>query len=151
MSEEQQRTDEQVAADIESVRALRAENKSLRDRAKTAETNLEQATAQVDGFRRQALEQAAGKALRDPADFWTEGTSVAGFLNDEGAIDQDAVSAHLDQLISSKPHFAADPEPSKPPSQRPIESLRAGASPSHLEKPEPPKWSDVIRGRSDGF
>lgn len=142
-------SDEQLAANLDAVRQLRSESKKLRERAKLAESGLETASAQIAGLQREKLVDAATGALKDPADFWTEGTTVSSFVND-GKIDQDAVTEHLDQLLKDKPHFAAEPaEPPRPPTERPIASLRAGASPANMTKPEPPKWSDVIRGPSD--
>jgi hypothetical protein len=125
------------------VRQLRRENKTLRERAKAAEAELETRSTQLAAMRRAEVERLAGSDLIDPSDLWSAHPDVDGFLTEDGTIDPTKVAEAAQAITTAKPHLAADKPVSRPPSDRPIESLRPGASSD--TRPAQPTWADALR------
>ena len=94
-------------------------------------------------MRRAEVERLAGSELIDPADLWTAHPEVDGFLTDDGTIDAAKVTEAAQAITTAKPHLAAEKKTQRPPSDRPIESLRSGAMPD--TQTTQPTWADALR------
>lgn len=132
-------------ADLAHVRKLRSENKNLRERAKTAEDQLGTLNAQVESFRRSEIERIAATVLADPKDLWLGEVTPNDFLDDNGTLDAERVSAHVNDIAQQRPHWTlGNQQQLAPPSNRPVETLRAGATPLNYPREAPPTWSSVL-------
>ncbi|MBS1693178.1 MAG: hypothetical protein JST91_13265 [Actinobacteria bacterium] len=127
--------------DLHRARAIRVENKNLRDRAKAAEQERDSLLNVVDTLRRGEVERLAAQHLRDPRDL-LDRTSVAHFLTEDGHVDPNLVTAAAQELIADRPHVAAPPPVTAPPTNRPIEQLTPGASPT--PRTEPTSWHSAL-------
>ena len=128
----------------EEVRKLRKENANYRTKYREAATDLEAAASQLGAMRHAEIERLAGETLREASDVWQAQPDPAAFLDEEyGTVDPAKVAEAAQSLITEKPHYAADFRVPPPPSDRPIEGLRAGASPTQGQ-PTQPSWRDVI-------
>lgn len=126
---------------IAEVRKLRRESQRLRDRARTAEEGVERAAAQLGAMHHAEAERIAADLLIDPTDLWSAGTD---FTDPEtGEFDPNLVAEAARGLIADKPHLAR-PQSGPPPSNRPVEGLRGGATPATDPAPKP-SWSSAIR------
>jgi len=137
------------ADNLDGARKLRQENKNLRERSKTAETELDGARVERDALRRQEIDRIVGRELADVRDFTDRHGDLAEFVGDDGQLDTAAVLAAAQALIGERPHYAAPPVPVAPPTVRPIESLRAGASPIDNPSSPPPSWRTAL-GHAEG-
>jgi hypothetical protein len=133
-----------LTENLEAAKRLRSENKTQRERAKAAETELEATKAQLAAMRRTEVERLAGAELIDPADLWNAHADVAEFLTDDGTIDAGLVNEAAQAITAAKPHLAAEKKTSPPPSDRPVEGLRSGATPDTRPSPAP-TWAEAIR------
>lgn len=129
---------------LDQAKNLRSENRNLRQRAKAAEEGLEQAASRLAAMQRAEVERLASEHLFDPTDVWRAGTELASYLTEDGTIDPDKVTEAAQAITSDKPHLTA-PRKAPPPTDRPIEGLRVGASPN--ETPTQPTWSGAIGSR----
>jgi hypothetical protein len=128
----------------EALRKLRNENRSLRTRLRSTETDYEAAATQLAAAQHAEVKRIAAEVLVDPSDLWRAGVDMTTFVDDEfKSIVADRVVETAKALAAEKPHLAKPPT-APPPSNRPIESLRSGARPE--EKPPAPTWATAIRG-----
>lgn len=127
--------------DLERAKQIRSENRNLRTRAKTAEAERDALAAELQQYRRQQVEAVAREVLRDPADLLDRHADLSAFTVD-GSLSLDAVRSAAATLVAERPHLAAEPIVTAPPSNRPLEGLRAGASPERT--PTSVTWKDVI-------
>ena len=134
--------------DLERARQLRAENKTLRGRAKSAEAQLEGLAERIEGFQREAITRAAGDILKSADDIFTGGAAVVDFLDEDGNVDLDAVRDAAGELVTERPHWGTGYVGDKPPTQRPVEGLRPGALPRDYTPPQQ-TWRDVLRYPSE--
>ena len=75
------------------------------------------------------IQRLAAETLLDPTDVWRQQPDMAALLDDEyQSVDPAKVTAAAQQLVTEKPHLAR-PQNAPPPTDRPIEGLRRGASP----------------------
>ena len=119
---------------LDQARKLRSENKMLRERLHAAETAAAEAGTYLGDMRRAEVERLAGSELIDPADLWTAHPEVDGFLTDDGTIDPAKVTEAAQAITTAKPHLSVDnKKPPRPPSDRPVEGLRPGASPGDTD------------------
>ena len=131
-------------AAIGEIRKLRRESQRLRERLRTAETETERAVTQAEALRHREVERIAAEHLVDPSDVWSTGTD---FTDPEtGELDLGLVVEAAKSLTADKPHLAR-PSTAPPPSDRPVEGLRAGATPTGQSNPKP-SWQSVIRPRT---
>jgi hypothetical protein len=133
---------------MESLRKMRHEAAGLRAQLKEARAtieSLEGATARADALEHAEIERVAAEHLIDGADIWRVDTDTRqSFFDDEfHAITRDRIVEAAKKLASEKPHLGRLPS-GPPPSDRPIESLRLGASPE--EKSVPITWSSALHG-----
>jgi hypothetical protein len=85
---------------------------------------------------------------RTPSDVWQAQSDPDAFLDEEyGTVDAAKVAEAAQSLTEQKPHYAADKRVAPPPSDRPIEGLRGGATPADFKKAQP-SWADAIRART---
>lgn len=133
----------ELPQNLDQARNLRSENKNLRLRMKAAEEALEQTSTRLTAMQRYEVERLAGADLIDPADVWTANPDVGGFLTDDGTVDTQRVADAAQAITTAKPHLAVEKKTPPPPSNRPIESLKRGAS-AHDPSPQP-TWADAIR------
>lgn len=134
-----------VPENLEAAKKLRAENKKLRDRLRALETDHEAAVSRLDGMRHAEVERIAAEHLIDAADIWTAAQDVNNLVDDDGLVDAGKVSEAAQALVAEKPHLGASYRPqNRPPTERPIESLKPGASPSRGQH-STPTWADVFR------
>lgn len=126
------------------VKKLRKESATYRTKLREAEATIEKATAQLSAMWHSEIERIASQNLRDGSDVWQVQSDPAAFIGNNGAIDPEKVTQAAQELIESKPHYQAERKTAPPPTDRPIESLRGGASPGNLQPPQKPQWSDVI-------
>ena len=129
---------------LEQARKLRSENRSLRTRLRTAEADVERLATQAAAWQHREIERTAAEVLVDPADVWRVDPELQQSFYDDrfGEISTDGVIAAAEQLAQSKPHLAK-PTNSPPPTDRPIEGLRGGASPE--PKRAEVTWSSALR------
>lgn len=144
--------DDDAPADMRTVRRMRAEAKKLRHRLRESEANRvsEQEAragdlARLAELEKREVERAAGTVLIDPNDLWlhTDAKTQSEFNDEFGAIVGDRVVEAAKRLAAERPHLAK-PNAERPPSDRPIEGLRPGASPEST--PKPLSWSSAIHG-----
>lgn len=126
------------------IRKNRSENKGLRERLRATEGDLETASTMLTAMRRAEAQRVAAEFLVDGTDLWTEHPDVDDFLADDGTIDPAKVAQAAQAITSAKPHLAA-PKKAPPPTDRPVENLRPGASTG--DKPPPTTWAGALRPR----
>lgn len=127
------------------VKRLRKESANYRTKLREAETDIEQAAAQLGAMRHAEIERLAAEHLKDASDVWQAQSDPAAFLDEEfGTVDPAKVAEAAQSLVTDKPHYAADKRIAPPPTDRPIESLRGGATPGDYTGPKEVQWSDVI-------
>jgi hypothetical protein len=137
------------ADSLDGTRKLRQENRGLRDRSRTAETDLTAARAELDVLRREAVDRIVVGELRDVRDFTDRHPDPAEFIGDDGQLDTAAVLAAAQALATERPHYAAPPVITAPPSVTPVERLRPGASRWPAESLPEPNWDTVLRRGMD--
>src|SRR5262245_28165283 len=144
--------DDNEPADMATVRKLRRENAGLRERAHTAEERAHaleesygEAAAIVTSMQRAEVERLASSVLHDPGDLLAHQPDLASYYDDEfKTITADKVVEAAKALAAQKPHLGKPPAVApRPPTDRPIESLRSGAMPD-ADKPKPITWSSVL-------
>ena len=131
---------------LEQARKLRSENRSLLERLKAVEADYEAAASRLAAAQRREIERAAGEVLIDPSDVFrhTEPDTQQAFIDAEfHEVVGDNVMEAAKRIAAQKPHLARPPS-GPPPTDRPIESLRRGASPDTTAPPAP-TWADAIR------
>jgi hypothetical protein len=127
--------------DLDKQRRLRNEARNLRERAKTAEAERDGLRAVVDNVRRGEVERLAAAELRDVRDL-LDRHQLGDFLDEGGNVDPARVTAAARALIGERPHMAAPPVVTAPPTNRPIEGLTPGASPQR--KPDETTWASAL-------
>ena len=120
-----------------------AEITKVRKEAAGWRTKLREAESQLGAMRRTEVERHAAEHLRDGTDIWQAQFDLAEFVNDDGTIATDKITETALALAAEKPHYSAPPT-GRPPSDRPVEGLRAGATPADYNGPTQPTWADVI-------
>lgn len=137
-------------ASIADVRRLKRENQTLRARAKAAEQQAADITARYNAAQRADVIRLAGEHLDDAEDLFRFHDPEAGALMDalradDGSIDADLVAEHAARIVEARPKLGVDyqPEPTRPPTDRPLESLRPGASPTDAPATGA-SWQQVI-------
>ena len=129
--------------DLHAARKIRSENKNLRGRLRDAESERDGLQAVVDGFRRGEVERLAAAELHDARDL-LDRHEVGEFLDESGNVDPGKVSAAARALTTERPHMAAPPVVTAPPTDRPIEGLTPGASPQRT--PQETTWHSFLGG-----
>lgn len=128
----------------EALQKARREAHSLRTRLREAEEEVGAAAAVVGAMQLAEVKRIAGEHLIDPDDLLTHQPDIQAYYDEEfKQIVPDRVREATQALIAARPHLGK-PNTSRPPSDRPIESLRGGASPQ--DKPAAPSWFTAIRG-----
>lgn len=125
------------------VRRARNEARGLRGRLRDTEAERDGLLAVVDGLRRGEVERLAATELVDARDL-LDRHAVAEFLDEAGRVDPAKVSTAAKALIADRPHVAAPPVVTVPPTNRPLESLKPGGSPQR--QPEPTTWQSALGG-----
>jgi hypothetical protein len=129
----------------EEVRKLRKESANYRTKYREAATDLEAAASQLGAMRHAEIERLAAEHLKDPSDVWRAQADPSAFLDEEfGTVDPAKVTEVAQSLVTEKPHYAADKRVAPPPTNRPIEGLRGGATPGDYTGTPEPTWADVI-------
>lgn len=128
--------------DLHAARKIRSENRSLRLRMRDAETERDGLRSVVDNLRRSEVERLAAAELHDARDL-LDRHELDDFLDEGGHVDPARVRAAAGALIGERPHLAAPPVVTKPPTDRPIEGLIPGGSP--VRKPESTTWYSAMR------
>lgn len=116
-------------------------NKALRERAQAAEERVAALEATLATYRQRDVEAMVGgtDGLTSPGDLWTA-HELTEFIGDDGAIDEDAVSAAVEALRTERPHWFARRRPAPDRSQG---SSAAGAA-SRSSTGE--TWQKVLSG-----
>lgn len=138
-----------------SYRKLRRENQAMRDRAKTAESEVERLAATVASLQsREVARLAEGHGLAAGADLLRE-VELAEVLGEDGTPDPDKVAAAAAEVLEANPHwrskfvprgapdYAAKPEPGTPEWSQWLSGLQAGAT-GDLPAPEQATWGSVL-------
>ena len=94
-----------------------SEAAKYRRRLRDTEAERDTLTGQVDGLRRQLVDNLTGSSLVDPADLWRHGTELADLLDEDGKIDAGKVTEAVAAVIAERPHLAAPRIPRPDPSQ----------------------------------
>ena len=134
-------------APSDALRKARNEAKNLRARLRAKEADYEKLSTQLAAAQRRDAERVAAETLVDPQDLWlhTDAETQQSFVDEEfGAIAADNVVAAAKRVIAQRPHLAK-PQAIRPPTDRPLESLRSGAMPAEEKKPTP-SWHTALRG-----
>lgn len=120
--------------------------KARRDAAKyrtalrDAETERDALRARVEAYQHAEVETIAGERLRDPADLWRHGATLADMLSEDGTVDAGRVRATVDAVAGEHPHWA-HPKPRTP---KPAHQLRDGST--GAEDMHTTTWADVLGG-----
>lgn len=132
---------------LEAAKKLRSENKNLRERLRALESDYEAAATRLEGMRHAEIERLAAEHLIDPHDIWAD-LPADSVVDEYGMVNPAKVAEAAKALTASKPHLAKDynPRPA-PPTDRPIEGLRGGATPYDFTPQPQPTWSDAISAR----
>ncbi|MGW9048463.1 hypothetical protein ACWGQL_39005, partial [Streptomyces lydicus] len=96
------------------------------DALKEAQTRAEQATRLAVSSKVEAL--AAGR-FQDPLDA-VDALQGGSYVTDDGAVDGDAITAALDDLLTRKPHWAATEPGPRVPRPDPAQGARPGTPPN---------------------
>ena len=96
------------------------------DALKAATERAEQATRLAVSAKVEAL--AAGR-FQDPLDA-VEALRSGSYVTQEGAVDADAITAALDDLLTRKPHWAATEPGPRTPRPDPAQGARPGTAPN---------------------
>ena len=136
--------DVELPQDIEAAKKLRSEAANLRRRNRELEADNERLITQTAAWQRREIERTAGEILVDASDVWRVDPEVTQSFYDAefGEISSDHVIAAAKALAAEKPHLAR-PNTAPPPTDRPLEGLRGGASPE-LKKTEV-TWASALR------
>ncbi len=86
------------------IKQLRAEAKRHRLAQRAAESERDQLRTRVDQHDREHVERIVGDRLQNPSDLWLT-TDLSSLRDEEGAIDADKLSEHVEQLTADKPHW----------------------------------------------
>ena len=140
--DEPDRLADDAEVDMQFVRKLRSEAKGLRTRAQIAEDERDGLRTVVDGLRKAEVERLAATELRDARDLLDRHPNVAEFIDEHGHVDAERVIGAR-EIAADRPHYARDQVLTAPPTDRPVEGLRSGASPDR--KIESPGWAGAIR------
>jgi hypothetical protein len=130
---------------LAALQKLRRENQSLRSRLHEREEEIGRQAARETVHHLAAIEAAAKAAgFIDPSDFTLAHPDPTPFLDEQfQSVVGDRVAEAAAELLAKKPHLGRSV--GGPPTDRPLENLRPGAS------PEPKKvetsWSSALRGR----
>jgi hypothetical protein len=137
--------DDDEILDMKAVRKLRSENRNLQSRLHEVQSGYERIVTQHGALLRRGVEQEAEKYLYDANDIWRADPDTQKEFYDEqfGDIIGDRVAEAARAIAASKPHLARPPQ-GPPPTDRPLEGLRGGASPE--DKPPAPSWYTALRG-----
>ena len=148
--------DDEPVLNMAAMRKTRAEAKKFRHLYRESEANRaaenakhqtdhESALVKIAEYERREAERAAAEVLHDPADLWihTDETEQRQWSDEFGNIVNAKVRAAAEAVAEQRPYLAK-PNTAPPPTDRPIEHLRPGASPTRQEKPV--SWAAAIRG-----
>ena len=137
--------DVELPRDLEAAKKLRSEAANLRRENRELRADNERLITQAGARQRADIEAAAAEVLVDGADVWRVDPNLQQSFYDEqfGEISTDGVVAAAKKLASEKPHLARPPS-APPPSDRPIEGLRGGASPEPRQTEV--TWNSALRG-----
>lgn len=136
------------------ARKLRREHASLRQRLhekdeqiRDKDEQLGAAAAVVSAYQLAEVKRVAGEVLHDPDDLLAHQPDMTVYFDAEfaGMVNADNVVEQAKELIRQRPHLGK-PQTAPPPTDRPIESLRPGASPAG-EKTTAPTWAQALRGQ----
>src|SRR5262249_10313913 len=86
-----------------------AEAKKYRLRARDAENRAATLQTRVDAHDKATVERIAGDLLEDPSDLWLAHSGLDAFRGEDGAIDSDAATAAIQELVNARPHWAKQP------------------------------------------
>ena len=112
-----------------------ADAKKYRLRLRETEEERDTLASQLDEYRRRDVEAVAGEVLADGADLWTSVTELAEFIDDNGALDTDAVATAARAIVKGRPHWGK-PGPTGDRDQ----GLKGGD-----QTPPPASFGDVLR------
>lgn len=119
-------------ADRRASRQAAAYRRQLRE----VEAERDSVQARITALQRQQVERLASERLAVGADlFDIGGADLANLLNDDGDLDETAVTAALDELLKERPRL----ERTRPPQN--FGQGRLGSSSAHR-----PEWGSVLRG-----
>jgi hypothetical protein len=94
----------------ESGRYLSREAASYRRRLRETETERDDLRGRLEDYERAEVERQAGAAgLQVPSDIWTFGASLATLRAEDGAIDSEAVSGLVGEIVKDRPGLQARP------------------------------------------
>lgn len=145
--------DDDQVLNMRMAKRLRGENQRLRHKLREAESNREAAEdaragdlAKLANLEKREIERSVEGLLADPSDLWlhTSEAQQREWVDQQfGEVIPDAARDAARAIIENRPHLARRATP--PPSDRPVESLRPGASPEQ-SKPAAASWSTALRG-----
>lgn len=128
--------------DLEAARKLRSENRNLRSRLKAAEEGQEANLAFRAMHERNVIEAAARNAgFIDPDDFIALHPDGSDLVDELDQVVEDKVAAAARAILEQKPYLGRS---TRPPSDRPIESLR---STYEQDRKPTPTWAQALRGK----
>lgn len=123
----------------------RTKLREVEARAGTGE-DYEATLARLATLERAEVERQAAEVLIDPSDVYRYSdpeTQQSFFDAQFGSIARDPIIETAKRIASERPHLARDTTPKAPPSQQPLEGLRAGASPESRKTEV--SWASALR------
>lgn len=100
----QQRQRQPQHFDEDYVKDLRAEAAGYRRELREAQTERDQLRERLERQDREAVERLAGERLQSSSDFWLA-VSLDDLRADDGTVDQEKVTAALEQVATDRPHW----------------------------------------------
>lgn len=85
--------------------STRREAASWRQKFRDAESTIAAHEERIAGLQRADADRVIADRLVDPRDLWAV-TDVADLRDDDGALDQEKVTARIEALIEERPHWA---------------------------------------------
>lgn len=129
-----------------------SEARKYRKRAQEAEASVAELTAQnelmatqVDTLRRAHVERIAAEQMVNAPDLWLVHQDVDAFLDDQGDVNADAVTAAIASIVADRPHWrklAPIPQRPKPRPGVPLPSRPTGTDET------PGQWAAALGGQS---
>ena len=115
-----------------------SEAAKYRIKLREVEAERDALTARLEAAQRANVSQVVGSRVQDVSDFW-EHTELASVLDDDGNVSTEAITAAVDALLESKPHYQKRPTPMAP-------HVNIVQGDAEIKGGDAPSWDRVLKG-----
>ncbi len=91
----------------DALSAARREAANYRRRLRETEAERDQLRAALGDLQRAEVERAAGERMASGSDVWDAGVRLEELVGEDGALDDEKVSAAVDGVLEDRPHWAS--------------------------------------------